>query len=144
MKMEDKEKYNLVKYLSQQNIDVFNLTSDFYTDICFYFESPIKKDIALKDRIKIFFPNISLCENGCTIKGINSSSMKADCDCKMNNIFNNNPISNNAFVKSQLGDIEELINQVNIEILKCSSNLFKRKNASSFIGTFIIFSFIII
>jgi hypothetical protein len=64
--------------------------------------------------------------------------MKADCDCKMNNIFNNNPISNNAFVKSQLGDIEELINQVNIEVIKCSSNLFKRKNASSFIGTFII------
>ena len=70
--------------------------------------------------------------------------MKAECDCKMNNIFNNNPISNNAFVKSQLGDIEELINQVNIEVMKCSSNLFKRKKASSFIGTFIILSLIII
>ena len=80
MKMEDKEKYNLVTYLSQQNIDVFNLSSDFYTDICYYFESPIKKDLSLKDRVKIFFPNITLCENGCTIKGINTSSMKAECE----------------------------------------------------------------
>ena len=144
MKMEDKEKYNLVKYLSQQNIDVFNLSSDFYSDICYYFESPIKKDIALKDRIKIFFPNITLCENGCSIKGINATSMKAECDCKMNNLFNDNPLTNNAFYRSQVKDIEELISQVNIEVLKCSSNLFKNKKASYFIGSFIILSLVII
>ena len=145
MKMEDKEKYNLVTYLSQQNIDVFNLSSDFYTDICYYFESPIKKDLSLKDRVKIFFPNITLCENGCTIKGINTSSMKAECDCKINDLFDhNNAITNSAFYRFQVKDIEELISEVNIEILKCSSNLFIRKKASSFIGTFIILSLIII
>ena len=144
MKIEDKEKYNLITYLSQQNKDVFNLSSDFYKDICYYFESPIKKDISLKDRVKIFFPNISFCENGCTIKSINATSMKAECDCKINNIFNDNPLSNNAFYKTQLGDIEELISQINIEILKCSSNLFKHKKASSFIGSFIILSLIVI
>ena len=144
MKIEDKEKYNLVKYLSQQNIDVFNLSSDFYSDICYYFESPIKKDIALKDRIKIFFPNITLCENGCSIKGINATSMKAECDCKMNNLFNDNPLTNNAFYRSQVKDIEELISQVNIEVLKCSSNLFKNKKASSFICSFIVLSLVII
>ena len=143
-KIEDKEKYKLVQYLSKQNIDVFNLSSDFYTDICFYFDSPIKKDISLKERIKIFFPNITLCENGCTIKGINSSSMKAECDCKMNNLINNNAFSNNAFYKSQIGDIEELISQINIEILKCSTNIFKYKNIFSYIGTLIIFALIVL
>ena len=84
---------------------MFNLSSDFYTDICFYYDSPIKKDISLKDRIKIFFPNITLCENGCSIKGINATSMRAECDCKINNLLNNNALTNNAFYKSQIGDI---------------------------------------
>ena len=44
--------------LYEQNIDIFNLSSIFYTDICFHYSSKFNKDIALKDRILIFFPNI--------------------------------------------------------------------------------------
>ena len=62
----------------------------FFTDICYYINFPIKKDIALKDRIKLLFPNITLCKNGCSIKGINSTSIKAECDCKIKNLINNN------------------------------------------------------
>ena len=144
MKIEDKEKYNFVEYLTKQNIDIFNLSSKFYSDICYCFDSPIKKDIALKDRIKLFFPNITLCENGCTIKGINSSSMKADCECKINNLISNNKITNNLLEKSPVGDLEDLLEQSNLEILKCSSSLFKHRDISSFIGSFIIISLILI
>ena len=35
--------------------------------------------------------------------------MRAECDCKMNNLLNNNALTNNAFYKSQIGDIEELL-----------------------------------
>lgn len=45
MKIEDKEKYDYVQYLSQQNIDVFNLSSDFYKDTCYYFISPVKRTL---------------------------------------------------------------------------------------------------
>ena len=38
---------NSILFLTEQNIDVFNLSSVFYTDICFHFDSPIDKDIAL-------------------------------------------------------------------------------------------------
>ena len=144
LKIEDKDKYYFIEYLTKQNIDVFNLSSDFYTDICFYFNSPIKKDIALKDRIKLFFPNITLCENGCTIKGINSTSMKAECNCKINNLISNNFLSNNLWVKSQVDQIEELLDQSNINILKCGSNLFKFGKISSYIGSYIMFSLLII
>ena len=140
MKIEDKEKYNYIKYLTQHNVDVFNLSSDFYTDICYYFDSPINKDIALKDRIKLFYPNITLCENGCNIKGINSTSMKAECECKINNLINNNILSNNAWYKNQIHDIEDWLTQINIEILKCGSNLFKYRKITSYIGSFIILS----
>ena len=30
MKIEDKDKFYFVKYLNKQNIDVFNLSSDFF------------------------------------------------------------------------------------------------------------------
>ena len=143
-KIADKEKCNYVHYLSQQNIDVFNLSSDFYHDICYYFNSPIKKDIALKDRIKIFFPNITLCENGCSIKGVNSTTMKAECECKINNLINNDAITNNAFYKNQIGNIEELLSESNLAILKCGSYLFKNRKITTFIGSFIILSFILL
>ena len=37
--------------LTDQNINVFNLSDEFFTDICYCFESPNGKDIPLKDRI---------------------------------------------------------------------------------------------
>ena len=49
-------------YLTNQNINIFNLSSDFYTDICYHYDSDIDKDIALKDRVLLFFPNITLCD----------------------------------------------------------------------------------
>ena len=141
MKIEDKEKYGCVQYLSQQNIDVFNLSSDFYKDTCYYFISPVKKDIALKDRIKIFFPNITLFEIGCNIKSINSTTMKAECECKLNNLINKNALANNAVYKSQVGNIEEFLSHSNLEILKCV--LLKHLKLTSFIGSFIFISFIL-
>ena len=85
----DTSKVNLefILYLTKQNIDVFNLSSVFYTDICFHFDSPIDKDIALKDRILLCFPNVTLCENGCYIKGVNLTDLKALCECTINNIL---------------------------------------------------------
>ncbi len=134
MKISDKHQFSYVHYLSQQNIDVFNSSSDFYTDLCYFFNSPVKKDVALKDRIKLFFPNITLCENGCRIKGINATSMKAECECKLNNLINNNILSNNAWYQSQIGEIEELLSKINIDILKCGSNSLKYKKIYSYVG----------
>jgi len=67
--------FDFILYLTKQNINVFNLTDVFYTDICYHFDSPINKDIALNDRILLSFPNISLCEEGCSIKGVNLTSL---------------------------------------------------------------------
>lgn len=123
-KIGDESKYSLIQYLTDQNIDVFNTTHDFYTDICFHFDSPIDKDITLKDRVALFFPNITLCENGCAIKAINLTSMRAKCECKLNNLINSNILSNNAWYQSQVGQIQELISQTNIIIITCIKEFF--------------------
>ena len=76
-------------YLANQNINIFNISSEFYNDICYNFDSMIDKDITLKDRILLYYPNITLCESGCHIRGVNLTTLRAKCECKLNNIINN-------------------------------------------------------
>ena len=69
----------ILKELVNEGIDVFNMSSPFYNDICFQYNS--QKDIALKDRILEYFPNITLCEEGCDLIGINMTSITTICEC---------------------------------------------------------------
>ena len=144
IKLNEKYNINLINQMGKQNIDVFDLTSDFYTDICFHYNSPLDKDIAIKDRITLFFPNITLCENGCTIKGVKVDTMRAICECKFNDIMNKNLFSNNALYKSQVGQIQEFLSQTNILIIKCFKEFIKYKYCFSCIGGYILLASILI
>ncbi len=81
--------YESLAFLTKQNIDIFDSESAFYTDICFPFDSPNNRDVTLEDRFKSFYPNISLCDEGCVSKGIDLTTMKAICNCKFNDISKN-------------------------------------------------------
>ena len=142
----DPSKVNIdyILYLTGQNIDVFNLSSPFYTDICFHFKSPINKDISLKDRILLCFPNVTLCEEGCEIKGVNITTLKAICECRFNNLVNTDLYGVGALYKDQLEDIQDMIKQTNIEILKCYKDLLDYHYYKSNIGSFFIIILIII
>ena len=134
-----------LKFLTDQNIDVFNLLSAFYTDICYDFDPPIEgKDIPLKDRIKLYFPNITLCEEGCKIKGVDLETLKAKCECKLNDLINSNFFGNNIILQSQLGQIEILISKTNIEVIKCYKNAVIYKYFITNVGAFIIITFLLI
>ena len=78
-----------ILFIAGQNIDVFNKSSEFYTSICYHFDSPCDKDVALKDRLLIYYPNITLCDSGCKNTGVNLTSMMAICECKFKEISNN-------------------------------------------------------
>ena len=132
-----------ILYLTGQNIDIFNLSSVFYTDICFHFDSPIDKDIALKDRILLCFPNVTLCENDCQIKGVNLTSLKAICQCTFNKLINNDVLSSNLLSQTQFGEIENILGQTNLEIIKCYKDIFKYKYFISCTGGIIILGLII-
>ena len=110
---------NSMLFLTKQNIDIFNLSSPFYSDICYSFETYNKKDISLRDRISIIFPNITLCENGCQIKSINLTALKTNCDCKINKFLCNDIFEGNALYENYLNEIDNLIRQTNINIIKC-------------------------
>ena len=52
--LDAKMNIQILKELVNEGIEVFNLSSPFYNDVCFEYNS--KKDIALKDRILEYFP----------------------------------------------------------------------------------------
>ena len=122
--------YETQTSLTAQGINIFDVSDPFYTDICYDFDNPIKKDIPLNDRIKDIFPNASLCDDGCQYKGINLADMTTTCDCKFNDITNNNIIKDNELLEGTVGEVLDLINSSNIMVFKCFKNMFKHFSKS--------------
>ena len=139
-----KNDINSILYLTEQDINVFNLSGAFYSDLCYHFKSSINKDIALKDRFLLFYPNITLCENGCHIKGINLTTFKGICECKFNNLMNSmNVLEHNALYENSFGQIQNIISETNIEVVKCYKDLFNPKYIISNLGFYLFLLFLI-
>ena len=143
---ENDTNYDLILFLTQQNINVFNISDEFYTDICFEYESPVNKDIPLRDRLTTFYPNITLCDSGCKNAGINLDDMSVKCHCKFNDIANNDLIRENVILNSLIGEALELINESNIAVLKCYKYIIKyfTKCYGSYITLSLLFCHIIL
>ena len=131
-----------LKLLAEQNINIFDINSKFYHDICYHYDSPNGKDATLIDRIKTFYPNITLCDNNCNKVGINFTTMKAECQCAFQdllskNIFQNDLIGNNVLIKESLEEVIEMVNNLNIEVMGCYKDVFTfiyfLKNTGGFI-----------
>ena len=131
-------------FLMEQGIDLSDKNSDFYMDLCFHFKSPDGKDIPLKERIKLFFPNVSLCKEGCSFKGINKATNKSKCECKLNDLIDNDIIEGNKFLQNTMAEFKTLMQKTNIEVLRCYKDLFKGEFYISNHGSFIILGLLII
>ena len=123
-------RYETQTSLTSQGINIFDLNDPFYTDICYDFDNPLKKDIPLNDRIKDLYPNVSLCDEGCQYKGINLEDMTSTCDCNFNDITNNNLVKDNELINEAFGEIFDLINSSNILVFKCFKYIFKHFSRS--------------
>ena len=116
--------------LVNQGINIFNASDNFYTDLCYSYDYSSDKDIALQDRKKLFYPNITLCDSGCYQKDINLTAMTATCDCEFNDISldddktlnKKNLILENELIENMLGDILDFISSSNVQVTKCGNN----------------------
>ena len=127
-----------VMSLTKQNIDIFNLSNEFYTDICYHFESPDGKDVPFGERIHIYYPNITLCELGCVSQGINFATMESICQCQMNDIMNNDLVSGNALVENTLSEVFDILSSSNLLVLTCYKDVFKPEFIIKSKGGFIV------
>ena len=131
-----RENYYIIKKLIEQGINIFNVSDPFFQDICYHFDSPIKKDITLKDRILSFYPNITLCDPSCEFRGLNLTLMTCVCLCRFNDIVNNDLIKDNILIEENINEFVEIISNSNLEVFKCFKYTFKYIKYS--IGCFII------
>ena len=118
----DQNKLNdVLKY----DIDIFNKNSTFYSDICILFSNSNKTDVTLKDRKKDYYINTSLCQEGCYYNDYNkiTNQIKCICNIEMNYIKNDN--------------INKIISNSNLKVLKCVYLYGKRKNFFHNYGTYI-------
>ena len=131
-------------FLTEQNIDVFNKTSGFYTDLCYHYESPCDKDVALRDRLLIYYPNITLCDSGCNNAGVNLTSMTAICECKYKEMADEDEDDNSNLYQSAVNEVFNIFNQINIEVMACYKDLFDYDYFISCTGGLIILSLIFV
>ena len=133
------DEYKEIKGLIDQGINLLDENDPFFTDICFHFESPSKRDLTLKDRILTFYPNISFCDPGCEYQGLNLSTFTTKCFCRFNDIINIDLLKDNILYEENINELIEIIYNSNIEVMKCLRFTFKYFN-KSFGGFFIIFA----
>ena len=129
---------NYSEEIAKQGINIFDLNDPFYTDICFMYDSPNGKDATPNDRMKAYFPNISLCDEkaGCTPKSINLTTFEVVCNCELNDIMNN-PNVGQKILDEGFGEILEIIDESNIQIFKCAKDVFVFKHLVKNSGTYI-------
>ena len=124
----DKANYDKAKIFSLQGYDIYNLSSEFYTDICT--SAHINgNDIVLKDRIADIYPNnISFCSKGCKLNNINIESKKVNCSCNISYVEENLDISNNK-IKLNASDnfFIYLLDSLNYKIFRCYKIILKFK-----------------
>ena len=110
--------------------------------MCYHYESPNGKDVPMKVRISAFFPNITLCKNGCNNIGVDINAMKAKCECRFIDITNMDIMSDNLYTQA-IQEIFDIISELNIAVMKCFKDIFKVKYFVKNTGGYIIIALFI-
>ena len=133
-----------IKVKINDNIDKYNLSSDYYNDICSKATSENGTDILLKDRRNEFVDNnMSLCEENCDLINYDFNTEKAKCSCDIKlSIPSNYDIKFNK--KEFLKSFIDFKNIFNFNIMKCYKTVFRIKSLLKNYGFFILFLIIIL
>ena len=122
--------YDLKMSLIKQNINIFDKEHSFFNDFCFNFKNSKKRDIALTDRIKYYYQDTNLCDEGCKQISFSLETLQAKCDCQYNDIEadenkNKQLLKENELLDAVAGDVLEILNSSNFFIVKCYKYIFK-------------------
>ena len=120
---------------SDQPLDVLSENNAFYKDDCYIFTSEDGTDVLLQDRLIEYNYNNKICQKGCELQKINTTTGEAFCLCQPNTGFVN--VSNIEEIMNEDNNIINEINSnstentvtyqkysaVNAKVLKCSKNI---------------------
>ena len=110
-----------------EGYDIYNRTSIFYVDPC----SPAQdngNDITLADRAKYYFPNVSLCNDGCIYKVVDFTNQRFLCDCNANlsdKIYRYNYENNEIEEEKDSSYFHYFLSLINYKIFLCINLFFE-------------------
>jgi hypothetical protein len=134
-------KLNIPKILelNGKGIDIFDIKSEFYNDICFpYSDDDSDSDMILYDRVTDIYQNYSLCGKECKYDSFNIEKKTAYCNCK---------VKQEVSAELEEGNFQSYIKTPflysNFGIIKCYKVVFELKEKLNNVG-FWIFGVLII
>ena len=127
--------------MDEKNDFKYNISSEYYNDICFPYTTEADTDIILSDRRNEYIiNNMSLCENNCEYSGYNSKTKKVICKCEIKKYENENETSKEILLKNFMN----VYDKINIKIMKCYKELFNKNGLINNIGSYTILIIILI
>ena len=128
--------------INEDELDKYNTSSKYYTDICTPATSENRTDIILSDRKNEYInKNLSLCEPDCIFSGYNSNAKKAKCECKVKISISN--LSELKIDKQKLlKSFIDIKSKININVIKCYKLLFSKEGFLNNIGNYLLLSII--
>ena len=140
-----KVQYYIPLSINETDLSKFDPSSDFYNNECNK-ASEGGVDMTLYEKKNRFnMNNMSLCEKGCTYKGLDPKNNKVICDCSIKSDMNYN---------NEQVNIGDLLNQIdspksnsNLKVTQCINNLLevsKMKSNFGFLLLFLILIFFIV
>ena len=124
--------------LSDPNIDLYNINSGYYNDICYTYTSDDGIDIPIEIRRSLYSDNNqSLCEEGCNVANIHSDTGEIECKC--NAKYSLPFVSEISIDKDMLYKFVDIKNLINFKVMKCYHLLFQKDTLFNNIGFYIYF-----
>ena len=119
----DEDTLNILNNLDNSGYNFLDKNDSFYNDICSTYTSEDGKDVLLSDRYNDIYVHINemyICQTGCELVSYNTTTEKAECDCK---IPEEEIITNLEDIKFSKEEIIEAfmgaLENSNFKVLKC-------------------------
>ena len=132
----------LIPIIINEDLDIFNSSSEYYNDICYTTTTEDGTDILLKDRQREFIDqNKMICQEDCCFSEYNYDTLVAKCSCDVKE-------SSKSFADMNINkeaifdNFKNIKNFLNFNFLICYKKLFTKKGILNNIGCYIIISII--
>ena len=123
--------------LNEDELFLYNTSSDYYNDLCFPYTTTEGTDIILDDRKNEYINNnMSLCEDNCEYTGYNIETKKAICNCNVKMataLISEIKLNNEKILKNFIN----IKNKINLSTMKCFKLVFSKKGLIKNIGSYV-------
>ena len=133
----DLVKLEEANYFDDSGYDIYNESSNFYTDNCAS-ASIDGNDITLSDRKKDFYPsNISLCNDSCHYSNVDLETKRFTCDCYTGYNFSDNYDNDEEENEDDTSYLDYFLSLINYKIAVCYDLFFDYKSYYYNVGFYI-------